>query len=86
MTAVMPPERILSTHPALVPDFSVASLAAFANVFSIHPLLTWIANSLVVGVVATTLSLIVATFAGYSLSRWTSARSRRSARRCCSSS
>jgi multiple sugar transport system permease protein len=70
MTAVMPPERILSTHPSLVPDFGVATLAAFSNVFSIHPLLIWIANSLGVGLVATTASLIVATSAGYSLSRW----------------
>jgi len=70
MTAVMPSERILSTHPSLLPDFSVASFAAFENVFSIHPLLIWIVNSLGVGVVATAASLVVATFAGYSLSRW----------------
>jgi multiple sugar transport system permease protein len=70
MTAVMPPERILSTHPSLVPDFAVASLAAFRNVFSIHPLLTWVVNSLGVGLAATTASLVTATFAGYSLSRW----------------
>jgi multiple sugar transport system permease protein len=70
MTAVMPTEAVLSTSPALVPDFAAASLAAFRTVFSIHPLLTWIANSLGVGLASTALSLIVATFAGYSLSRW----------------
>jgi multiple sugar transport system permease protein len=70
MTAIMPAERILSIHPPLVPDFSVASLNAFHKVFSIHPLLAWIANSLGVGLAATISSLIVATFAGYSLSRW----------------
>jgi multiple sugar transport system permease protein len=70
MTAIMPTEDVLSTSPALVPKFAVASLAAFRTVFSIHPLLTWIANSLGVGLAATVCSLIVATFAGYSLSRW----------------
>jgi multiple sugar transport system permease protein len=70
MTAIMPTELVLSTSPPLVPHFAVASLAAFRTVFSIHPLLTWIANSLGVGLAATVCSLTVATFAGYSLSRW----------------
>jgi len=70
VTAVMPSEVVLSTSPPLVPRFMDASLAAFRTVFSIHPLLTWIANSLMVGLASTALSLVVATFAGYSLSRW----------------
>ena len=70
MTAVMPIEWMLSTSPPLLPDFAVFSLAAFRTVFAIHPLLTWIANSLGVGLTSTALSLIVATLAGYSLSRW----------------
>jgi ABC-type glycerol-3-phosphate transport system permease component len=34
-----------------------------------HPLLTWTANSPGVGLTSTTVSLIIATLAGYSLSR-----------------
>jgi multiple sugar transport system permease protein len=70
LTALMPAERILSTHPALLPDFGAVSLHAFRRIFEIRPLLAWIANSLGVGLVSTAASLFVATLAGYSLSRW----------------
>lgn len=70
MTAIMPTEQVLSISPPLLPEISAASLAAFRTVFSIHPMLTWIANSLGVGLVSTVLSLFTATLAGYSLSRW----------------
>lgn len=70
ITAVMPSEVVLSTSPPLLPRLADMSLAAFRTVFSIHPLLTWITNSIGVGLASTALSLVVATFAGYSLSRW----------------
>jgi multiple sugar transport system permease protein len=70
ITAIMPTERVLSVSPPLLPDLAIASLAAFRTVFSIHPILTWIANSLGVGLTSTALSLFTATLAGYSLSRW----------------
>jgi len=75
----MPTEAVLSTSPPLVPDFAVSSFAAFRKVFSIHPLLTWIANSLGVGLAATVCSLVVATFAGYACRDGIFARSRSSA-------
>ena len=70
MTAVMPIDRVRSVHPDLLPDLAAASVQAFRTVFAIHPMLTWIGNSLWVGLCSTLLSLFAATLAGYSLSRW----------------
>jgi len=70
MTAVMPTDLILSRNPSLLPDLSRISFAAFGEIFAQRPFLRWMANSLFVSVVATVLSLIVSTLAGYSLSRW----------------
>lgn len=72
MTAVMPTGDILSRNPMLLPDFSKVSFQAFAEVFERRPMLQWMGNSLVVSGSTTILSLIVATLAGYSLSRWNS--------------
>jgi len=73
MTAVMPTDLILSREPALLPRLGELSLAAFWGVFERRPFLTWMANSLVVGLASTAASLVVAALAGYSLSRWGSA-------------
>lgn len=72
MTAVMPTSAILSRSPSLLPDLSQISFAAFPLVFEKRPFLIWLLNSLIVGIVSTALSLLVAVLAGYSLSRFTS--------------
>lgn len=72
MTAVMPTGQILSRNPSLLPDFSKLSLQAFVEVFERRPMLKWMTNSLIVSGSSTVLSLMVATLAGYSLSRWNS--------------
>lgn len=70
MTAVMPTGDILSRNPPLLPDLSKVSFAAFAQAFERRPLLQWMTNSVIVSGLSTLFSLIVATLAGYSLSRW----------------
>lgn len=70
MTALLPTDQILSRHPVLWPRWSDISFAAFSKVFELRPLALWIFNSLFVALMTTILSLVAATLAGYSLSRW----------------
>lgn len=72
MTAIMPTDAILARSPSLLPDFSRASFAPFVEIFVQKPFLIWMRNSIIVNLICTTLSLIVATLAGYSLSRFSS--------------
>src|SRR3954471_9328863 len=48
LTSMTPTAIMLSRHPPLLPPFASMSLDAYAVVFSRKPLLTWIANSVVV--------------------------------------
>ena len=70
VTALVPTAQVLSREPALVPALSDVSFHAFAVAFARKPLATWLGNSLLVTLGATTLSLIIAALAGYSLSRF----------------
>jgi multiple sugar transport system permease protein len=70
MTAIMPTDRILSRSPALLPILSEVDFGAFVAIFRDKPFLAWMGNSLIVSLVATVLSLVVSTLAGYSLSRF----------------
>ncbi|HVO89652.1 MAG TPA: carbohydrate ABC transporter permease [Casimicrobiaceae bacterium] len=70
VTAVLPTEKVLSRAPPLLPAWSDVSFEAFVTVFTRKPLATWLANSAMVMIGATVLSLVVATLAGYSLSRF----------------
>lgn len=70
MTAVLPTSQVLAREPSLVPSLSDASLRAFATAFERRPLGTWLANSAMVTIGATVLSLLIAAPAGYSLSRF----------------
>jgi multiple sugar transport system permease protein len=70
VTAVLPTSQVLAREPTLVPALSDISLRAFVVAFERKPLATWLANSLIVSVGATTISLVIASLAGYSLSRF----------------
>ncbi|PRX09083.1 UNVERIFIED_ORG: carbohydrate ABC transporter membrane protein 2 (CUT1 family) [Martelella mediterranea] len=72
MTAIMPTDAILSRNPSLLPDFSRVSFSAFAEVFRARPFLSWTVNSLIISIGSSTISLVLATLAGYSLSRFAS--------------
>jgi multiple sugar transport system permease protein len=70
VTSLLPSSIVLSRNPPLVPLADHVSLAAFAEVFRRRPVLTWIANSTLVVVGSTAISLVISTLAGYSLSRF----------------
>lgn len=70
VTAVLPTSEVLSREPALVPAWSHVDLAAFREAFARKPLATWLANSMMVTIGATIISLVIASLAGYSLSRF----------------
>jgi len=70
LTAVLPTADVLSRDPPLLPTLSRLDTAAFAAVFARKPLGTWLANSLLVTIGATLISLVIAALAGYSLSRF----------------
>jgi multiple sugar transport system permease protein len=70
VTAVLPTSQVLAREPTLVPALSDISLRAFVVAFERKPLGTWLANSLIVTVGATAISLVIASLAGYSLSRF----------------
>jgi len=70
VTAVLPTSLVLAREPALVPSLADISLHAFAVAFERKPLATWLTNSLLVTLGATTISLVISALAGYSLSRF----------------
>jgi len=70
VTAVLPTSQVLAREPTLVPALSDIGLRAFVIAFERKPLATWLANSLIVTVGATSISLVIASLAGYSLSRF----------------
>jgi multiple sugar transport system permease protein len=70
LTAVLPTADVLSRDPPLLPTLSRLDTAAFAAVFARKPLGSWLANSLLVTIGATAISLVIASLAGYSLSRF----------------
>src|SRR6202171_1204990 len=70
LTSMLPSELTRSRDPVLLPRLSALSLEAFAAVLARKPVLTWLANSAIVTVGATFISLVISTLAGYSLSRF----------------
>jgi multiple sugar transport system permease protein len=71
VTSLLPSSVVLSRHPPLVPPLERISLDAFIEVFHRRPVLTWVINSTLVALGSTVLSLVIASLAGYSLSRFT---------------
>jgi multiple sugar transport system permease protein len=70
VTALVPTAQVLSREPTLIPALSDMSLRAFVVAFTRRPLATWLGNSLLVTLGTTTISLVIAALAGYSLSRF----------------
>jgi multiple sugar transport system permease protein len=67
ITALHPPSLSFGRTPTL---FSVdLTLRAFVDLFEKYPFATWMANTVVISVCSTILSVTVATLAAYSLSR-----------------
>jgi len=70
LTALLPTTETLSRDPALWPAWSKIDGRAFVAAFERKPLATWLFNSVIVMVGATSISLVIAALAGYSLSRF----------------
>ncbi|MEO8751180.1 MAG: carbohydrate ABC transporter permease [Casimicrobiaceae bacterium] len=70
VTAVLPTAQVLAREPTLVPSLADISLGAFTAAFARKPLATWLANSVLVTLGATAISLVISALAGYSLSRF----------------
>ena len=71
VTSVLPSSIVLSRNPPLIPPLERLSFDAFIEVFRRRPVFTWLANSTIVAVASTLASLMIASLAGYSLSRFT---------------
>lgn len=71
VTSVLPSSIVLSRNPPLFPPLERLSFDAFIEVFRRRPVLTWLANSTIVAFASTLASLVIASLAGYSLSRFT---------------
>ncbi|MEP7328037.1 MAG: carbohydrate ABC transporter permease [Betaproteobacteria bacterium] len=70
VTSVLPSSLVLSRQPPLFPPFDQMSFTAYVDVFTRRPVLRWMLNSAVVVAGSTVVSLVIATLAGYSLSRF----------------
>src|SRR4030081_2198501 len=67
LTSMLPSELTRSRDPVLLPRLSALSLDAFSAVLARKPVLTWLANSAIVTVGATFISLVISTRAGDNL-------------------
>ena len=83
VTAVLPTSQVLAREPPLVPALGDISLRAFVVAFERKPLATWLANSLIVTVGATSISLVIASLAGTACRGSGPARRSSLASRCC---
>jgi len=73
VSAMLPSELVLTRTPPLFPDPRQLTFDAFEAVLLRRPLLTWVTNSALVAFGSVAISLVAATLAGYSLSRFRSA-------------
>lgn len=69
VSALLPTSETLSTEPPLIPSPASLDFSYFADVLTGSQLPTWFLNSVLTTVGSVFLSMVVATFAGYSLSR-----------------
>ncbi len=72
LTSMLPSELTRSRSPELLPRLSALSMEAYRTILTRKPVLTWLGNSVLVTLGATSISLVISTLAGYSLSRFKS--------------
>lgn len=70
VTSILPTKLVLSRDPPLIPPWDQINFDAYLQVWTRKPLLLWLKNSLMVAAGSTAISLVAATMAGYSLSRF----------------
>lgn len=69
VTAISPLGDILTSNPKIFPDLSTLSFDNFVRAFQTRPLGRWMANSIFVAAATTIIVSVLATMAGYGLSR-----------------
>lgn len=69
LTAVRPNGLVMQWPPRLLPAADELTLSAVRELFATTPLPQWLMNSLVIAVATTVMTVLVATLAGYALSR-----------------
>jgi multiple sugar transport system permease protein len=69
LTAILPTRILNSPTPPLIPPLDEISFDSFFRVFELRPVGRWLANSATVTVGTMVASVLLATMAGYSLSR-----------------
>jgi multiple sugar transport system permease protein len=70
VTSILPTRVTISRDPPLLPPLDQITFQAYFDVWKRKPLLTWMWNSAAVTFGSVALSLVAATLAGYSLSRF----------------
>lgn len=70
VTSILPTRVTISRDPPLLPPLEQITFQAYSDVWRRKPLIAWMWNSAVVTAGSVGLSLVVATLAGYSLSRF----------------
>ena len=70
ITSILPSSVVLSQKPPLLPPLSEVNFDAYKSVLIRAPIFTCLVNSLVITVGSAVLSMVIATLAGYSLSRF----------------
>ena len=77
VTALRPSQVVMAWPPHLLPSVTELTLEPTLSVLSDSPIGTWLANAIIIAVATTVLTVVVATLAGYALSRsrrpWTTA-------------
>lgn len=71
-TSILPTALVLSRAPSLLPDPALANLGAYEQLLTLHPVMRWFINSVIITLGSSVLSTLCATLAGYSLSRFAS--------------
>ncbi len=77
VTALRPSQVVMAWPPHLLPSAADITLEPALSVLHDSPIGTWLANAMIIAVATTVLTVVVATLAGYALSRsrrpWTTA-------------
>ena len=77
VTALRPSQVVMAWPPHLLPSVTELTLEPTLSVLGNSPIGTWLANAIIIAVATTVLTVVVATLAGYALSRsrrpWTTA-------------
>lgn len=70
VTSVLPTSLVLSERPPLVPPLSKVNFEPYLTALARKPIFQWFSNTLIIAAGSASLSVVIASMAGYSLSRF----------------